>query len=148
MAKGFNHVSAVECRLVRNMKKEGLPWKHMVRTTGRSTDTLNKIVHRAAPLTKGIAKGAPRKVTAQAFSRARRAMLRLQKERHPKGQEVTADMILAHSGLDVSTRTLLREFRHRNIKFYRLKHRQTLTPADVKERKAWAQAFKARTASV
>ena len=50
MGKGYRHVDATEVRLVKNMSREGTPWRAIQRITGRSSSTLSKIVSAKAPL--------------------------------------------------------------------------------------------------
>ena len=137
MGEGFQHVDEVESRLIKNMVEEGIPWNTIVKVTGRSKDTINKISNQPKGVKKPIAKGQPRKLGDVDMKAIVQSMKKLQKQKHPKGIEVTAAMIIQDSGIDVSERTLLQELHNRGIKFYRLKERQTLTADDVKERKHW-----------
>ena len=147
MGKGFQHVGEVESRLVKNMVKESIPWSTILKVTGRSKDTLNRMLKEPKGVKKTIAKGTPRKLSDVDMKAVLQSMKKLQKQKHPKGIEVTAAMILDDSGVDASERTLLGELHDRGIKFYRLKERQTLTAEDVKERKAWAKARMGRRAT-
>ena len=140
MGKGFQHVDEVESRLIKNMVEEGIPWNTIAKVTGRSKDTINKISNQPKGVKKTTAKGQPRKLGDVDMKAIVQSMKKLQKQKHPKGIEVTAAMIIQDAGIDVSERTLLQELHNRGIKFYRLKERQTLTADDVKERKAWAKA--------
>ena len=144
MGKGFRHVEAVETRLVKNMVKEGISWNKIKKITGRSSETINKILHPPKGVKKTIAKGQPRKIDDAAMRKILRCMDKLQKEKHPKGKEVTVDMVIKDTAIKVSERTVLREFHRREIKFYRLKERQILTDDDIKERKAWGKAHQGR----
>ena len=144
MGKGFQHVDAVERRLVKNMAKEGIPWNTIVKITGRGKATINKIVHPPKAAKKTTAMGKPRKLTDADMKTILQSMEKLQKQCHPKGREVTADMLIKDAGVDISEKTLLRELHDRQIKFYRLKERQTLTGDDVKDRMAWAKAHMGR----
>ena len=147
MGKSYQHVSDIERTLVKNMKKEGLPWSQIVSITGRSKETINKVLNPSVAVKKTIKKGAPRKLGEAEFKKALKSMDRLQKAKHPKGKEVTVGMIIHDAGLDVSERALLREFHARYIRFYKLKQRQILTSDDIKSRKVWAKAHKGRKPS-
>ena len=144
MGKGFHHVCPVESRLVRNMQKEGISWSQMKKITGRSRETINNILNPPKGVKKTITKGQPRKIKEADMKQILRSMERLQKEKHPKGKEVTADMILNAAGIKASERTLLREFHDRKIEFFRLKERQILMDDDIKKRKVWGAARKGR----
>ena len=135
MVKGFHHVEERERHLIRNMQKEGIPWTKMEKITQRSRETLNKILHPPKGVKKDVPKGQPKKLGPKEFEKVLKAMDKLQKKNHPKGNEVTADMILTEAGVNVSERTLSRELRRNKYYFYKLKERQTLTSDDVKEPK-------------
>ena len=45
MVKGFKQVGDVEKRLVLNMKKEGVSYMKILKITGRSPDTVTKILY-------------------------------------------------------------------------------------------------------
>ena len=126
------------------MQKEGISWSKMKKITGRSRETINNILHPPKGVKKTITKGQPRKIKEADMKPILRSMERLQKEKHPKGKEVTADMILNDAGIKASEKTLLREFHDRKIEFFRLKERQILMDADIKERKVWGAARKGR----
>ena len=147
MGKGFQHVGEVESRLAKKMVEDNISWKTILKVTGRSRDTINKILNKTKGNKNTIAKGQPRKLDDAAMESVVQSMKKLQKQKHPKGIEVTAAMIVEDSGVNVSEKTLLRELHDRGFKFYRLKERQTLTDDDVKERKAWAQARMGRRAT-
>ena len=138
MVKGFSHVTDVERRLVCNMEKEGITWSKMQKITGRSSETLNKILHPLKPVKKDVKKGAPKKLPKPVLEKVLKSMERLQKQNHPKGKEVTAAMALSDAGIRAADRTLQRALEKRNIKFYKLKERQTLTKEDEIARRAWA----------
>ena len=144
MVKGFHHVEERERHLIRNMQKEGIPWTKMEKITQRSRETLNKILHPPKGVKKDVPKGQPKKLGPKDLEKVLKAMDMLQKKNHPKGKEVTADMILTEAGVNVSERTLSRELRRNKYYFYKLKERQTLTSDDVKERKIWSKDHKGR----
>ena len=50
MGNGYRHVDATGVSLVKNMSREGIPWRAIQRITGRSSSTLSKIVSAKAPL--------------------------------------------------------------------------------------------------
>ena len=56
MVKGFKHVTDVERQLVLNMKQEGLSFTQIRRITGRSSETVSKLMNP----TKGVKKAAPK----------------------------------------------------------------------------------------
>lgn len=146
--KTWKHVDDIERRLVANMRKEGIPYSLIHKITGRSTETLTKIVRQPKAVKTGMKKvGAPKKLTDKDFAQVLKAMEKLHKQSHPIGKDVTAAMITREAGLDVSDKTLQREFRNRGMKYYKLKERQTLTDDDVKKRKAWAKEYMGRRAS-
>ena len=147
MVKGFHHVDEVEARLVRNMEKEGIPWNTITKITGRSSETISKILHPPKGIKKAVIKGQPRKIGDAKIKEVLESMDKLQKKNHPKGKEVTADMVIAAAGVNASEKTLLRAFHEKDIQFYRLKERQTLTDDDIKERRAWVKTRKGRRAA-
>ena len=104
MGKGFQHVGEVESRLVKNMVKESIPWSTILKVTGRSKDTLNRMLKEPKGVKKTIAKGTPRKLSDVDMKAVLQSMKKLQKQKHPKGIEVTAAMILDDSGVDASER--------------------------------------------
>ena len=145
MVKGFKQVGDVEKRLVLNMKKEGVSYMKILKITGRSPDTVTKILYPDKKTKKHTQKGAPRKISQKEFGKILKSLRTLQCQKHPQGKEVTADMVLAHAGVWACARTLLREFRRRQIRFFRLKERPILTKDDIKDRKAWALKRKGRS---
>ena len=107
--------------------------------TQRSSETVSNILNPPKWAKQGVKKGAPPKLTPKAMPRILKAARPLQAKHHPKGQEVTASLITKHAGLQISDRTLHREFAKRNIKFFKLKERPLLTRDDIKDREAWAR---------
>ena len=118
MVKGCRYVCATEDRLVANMAKEGIAWRTIQKITGRSNSTPSKILSgkTAGQGTKRI--GAPEKITPQKYKTLLRSAAALQKEANA-GQEVTADMIAKHAGVEFSKRTLLRKLHKEGIHFFR-----------------------------
>ena len=146
MVKGYKYVGDVEKRLVKSMHREGIPFTKILRIAHRSLETVTKVLYPAKNgRKKQVKKGAPKKLPPKVFGKVLRSMRILQLQKHPKGKEVTKEMVLAHAGLEASARTLEREFRDRHIHFYRLKQRPLLTRDDMQQRKAWVLRHRSRS---
>ena len=142
MAKRFQRVDETERRLVRNMKREGVAWSTIQKVTGRSTDTIRSIL--AKKRGKPKQQGAPKKMDAKAVAKVLQSTRVLQKMAGGR-KEVSAAMVKAHAGVDVSDRTMKKAYRENNIKFYKLKERPILTKDDRCVRLGWARKRKPRS---
>ena len=96
MGKQFAHVNDTERRLIKNMIKTGLTWAMVGSITGRTPDTISRIL-RGAPRKR---KGAPIKFSASDAKKVVNVAEAMVKKANAN-REVTLDMILTKAGYDV-----------------------------------------------
>ena len=137
--KKFHHADDTERRLIKNMAKEGIPWKTIQRITGRSSDTLNNILYKSPQR-----KGAPIKFTRNDAKKVFAVAEKLVKKANAQ-KEVRLDTILEEAGFDISERTVWEHFRSMKVSFYKLKEKPLLEPEDIRKRHAWTNARKRRS---
>lgn len=89
----FKHVDETERRLVKGMAKEGIPWTTIQKVTGRSSDTLNNILHSTPKR-----KGAPIQFTSKDAEKVFGVAEKMIKTANAQ-KEVPMEAILEESGL-------------------------------------------------
>ena len=124
------------------MVKEGLSWSAIQRITGRSPDTINSILKTGS---RESPKGAPVKFKAKDADKIVKVIGAMVKDANAQ-KEVTMDMILKKAGSDVCAKTARKGLKQRNVAFFKRKEKPLLEPADVKDRKRWADDHKHRSA--
>ena len=99
--KQFHHADDTERRLIKGMAKEGISWKTIQKITGRSCDTLNKIIYKSPQR-----KGAPIKFTTKDAEKLFGVAEKLIKNANAQ-KEVTLDTILHKAGFACQTQIVV-----------------------------------------
>ena len=102
MGKCFEQVSDRERKLIKEMAKEGLLWTQIQRITGRSSETINTVLHGK---TASPGSGAPVQFSAKDLDKVLKVTEAMVKKANAQ-QEVTMAMILAKAGITVSQKTI------------------------------------------
>lgn len=142
MGKSFVHVDDTERRLIKKMSQQGITWVKIQAITGRSSETLNKILNKGT--VKAKAKGAPVKFTPRDAEKLFALAEKMIKKADAQ-KEVTLAMIIQKSGYDVSETTVRKHFKRMNVSFYKLKQKPLLEDQDVKDRYDWTTTRKRRS---
>jgi len=142
--KAFSHVTPVEEELMKHMHADGLGVKRIAAAVRRSTDTVSKHLFRKCGQTPG--KVGPKVcITEAKYKQIYKGYQRLLQKSRAK--EVTVKMVKKDLKLKCSVKTLSRAFWARGVHFRPLYEKPDLSPQDIKERLAWAEAHSHRSAA-
>ena len=141
MGKCFEQVSDRERMLIKEMAKEGLLWTQIQRITGRSSETINTVLHGK---TASPGSGAPVQFSAKDLDKVLKVTEAMVKKANAQ-QEVTMAMILAKAGITVSQKTVREGLKENKYSFFKLKQKPLLEDADYGKRADWTTKRKRRT---
>ena len=133
MGKCFEQVSDRERKLIKEMAKEGLLWTQIQRITGRSSETINTVLHGK---TASPGSGAPVQFSAKDLDKVLKVTEAMVKKANAQ-QEVTMGMILAKAGITVSQKTVREGLKENKYSFFKLKQKPLLEDADYGKRADW-----------
>eukprot|EP00435_Cladocopium_sp_Y103_P051656 s1435_g16.t1 len=141
--KAFSHVTPVEEELMKHMHSDGLGVKQIAAAVRRSTDTVSKHLFRKCgqPPAKVGRKVA---ITEGKYKQIYKGYQRLL--RKSPGKEVPVKMVKKELKLKCSLKTLSRAFWAHGVHFRPLYEKPDLSPQDIKDRLAWAEAHAHRSA--
>ncbi|CAJ1348781.1 unnamed protein product [Effrenium voratum] len=138
----FVHVSPIEEELMKHLHSDGLGVKKVAAAMGRSTDTVSKHLFRKNK-TKSGRVGPKVIITENKYKQMEKAYQKLL--RQAKGKEVTVAVLKKELKLKCSLKTISRAFWAHGVHFRPLYEKPDLSPEDVKERFAWAEAHSHRS---
>ena len=141
----FTHVDATEVKLMKTWHDEGLGIKQIGKRLDRAPQTVSNHVFRRNNRFGQKPVGPPRKITPERFKKLMSTHSKLLAEAKGK-REVTVDAVRRRARLKCSGKTISRAFAENGVRFRPLYEKPSLTDADKKERLAFAQEHKARSA--